>query len=107
MIRAAILGASGYVGGELMRLLAAHPGIDVARAFGASAAGKPVPASHPHLGLAYGDWAFDAWDLVFAALPHGESQKLVDAIGERKFVDLGADFRLDTAEEYEQWYGEK
>jgi N-acetyl-gamma-glutamyl-phosphate reductase len=113
MIRAAILGASGYVGGELMRLLAAHPGIEVERAFGASAAGKPVADLHPHLGLAYGDTAFDAWDpvlfdgcdLVFAALPHGESQKLVDAVGERKFVDLGADFRLDTAEEYEAWYG--
>jgi N-acetyl-gamma-glutamyl-phosphate reductase len=114
MIRAAILGASGYAGGELMRLLAAHPGIEVARAFGASAAGKPVSELHPHLGLAYGDMAFDAWDpalldgcdLVFAALPHGESQKLVDAIGTRKFVDLGADFRLDTAEEYENWYSE-
>ena len=114
MIRAAILGASGYVGGELMRLLASHPGIEVARAFGASAAGKAVTDLHPHLGLAYGDQAFDAWDpalldgcdLVFAALPHGESQKLVDAIGGRKFVDLGADFRLDTAEEYEAWYGE-
>jgi N-acetyl-gamma-glutamyl-phosphate reductase len=114
MIRAAILGASGYVGGELMRLLAAHPGIEVGQAFGASAAGKPVTDLHPHLGLAYGDQAFDAWDaamlegcdLVFAALPHGESQKLVDAVGERKFVDLGADFRLDTAEDYERWYGE-
>ncbi len=114
MIRAAILGASGYVGGELLRLLAAHPGIEVVRAFGASAAGKSITALHPHLGLAFGDQAFDAWDpalldgceLVFAALPHGESQKLVDAMGGRKFVDLGADFRLDTAEEYEAWYGE-
>ncbi len=114
MIRAAILGASGYVGGELMRLLAAHPGIEVARAFGASAAGKPVSDLHPHLGLAYGGQVFGAWDpalldgcdLMFAALPHGESQKLVDAIGGRKFVDLGADFRLDTAEDYEAWYGE-
>jgi N-acetyl-gamma-glutamyl-phosphate reductase len=114
MIRAAILGASGYVGGELMRLLAAHPGIEVGQAFGASAAGKAVTDLHPHLGLAYGDQAFEAWDpallhgceLVFAALPHGESQKLVDAIGNRKFVDLGADFRLDTAEDYERWYGE-
>src|SRR4051794_5013296 len=102
MIRAAILGSSGYVGGELMRLLATHPDMEVARAFGASAAGRPVIDLHPHLGLAYGDQAFDAWDpallddceLVFAALPHGESQKLVDAIGGRKFVDLGADFRL-------------
>jgi N-acetyl-gamma-glutamyl-phosphate reductase len=115
MIRAAILGASGYVGGELMRLLAAHPAMDVVRAFGASAAGKPVADLHPHLALAYGDWTFDAWDdgllenceLVFAALPHGESQKIVGAIGERTFVDLGADFRLDTAEEYESWYGEE
>jgi N-acetyl-gamma-glutamyl-phosphate reductase len=114
MIRAAILGASGYVGGELMRLLAAHPGIEVARACAASAAGKPVTDLHPHLGLAYGGQAFEAWDpallegcdLVFAALPHGESQKLVDAVGERKFVDLGADFRLDTAEDFERWYGE-
>ena len=57
MIRAAILGASGYVGGELMRLLAAHPGIEVGQAFGASAAGKSVSELHPHLGLAYGDQA--------------------------------------------------
>src|SRR4029453_15002833 len=71
---------------------------------------------HPHLGLAYGDQVFDAWDpalldgceLVFAALPHGESQRLADEIlgNGRKFVDLGADFRLDSAEEYETWYGE-
>ena len=115
MIRAAILGASGYVGGELMRLLAAHPAIEVGPAFGASAAGRSVADLHPHLGLAYGDQAFDVWDpalldgceLVFAALPHGESQKLVDTIGDRKFVDLGADFRLDTAEDYDAWYGEQ
>ena len=114
MINAAILGASGYVGGELMRLSHAHPGIEVARAFGASAAGKPVRDLHPHLGLAYRDRTFDAWDpalldgcdLVFAALPHGESQRMVDAIGDRKIVDLGADFRLDSAEDYQRWYGE-
>jgi N-acetyl-gamma-glutamyl-phosphate reductase len=114
MINAAILGASGYVGGELMRLLAAHPSIAVGRAFGASAAGRPVAELHPHLGLAYAERCFDAWDpalldgcdLVFAALPHGESQKLVDLLGDRRIVDLGADFRLDSADEYQRWYGE-
>ena len=114
MIRVAILGASGFVGGELMRLLASHPGIEVARAFGASSAGKPIRDLHPHLALAFADDRFDAWDpasldgcdLVFAALPHGESQRLVDALGDRKIVDLGADFRLDTAEQYQHWYGE-
>ena len=116
MIRAAILGASGYVGGELMRLLAGHPAIEVVRAFGASAAGKSVADLHPHLALAYPDIAFESWDeapldgceIVFAALPHGESQKLAEALVQdgRKLVDLGADFRLDSAAEYERWYGE-
>jgi N-acetyl-gamma-glutamyl-phosphate reductase len=116
MIRAAILGASGYVGGELMRLIAAHPAMEVGVAFGASNAGQPVAAVHPHLALAYPDMAFAAWDaaslqgcdLILAALPHGETQRLADellALG-IPFVDLGADFRLDSAAEFERWYGE-
>ena len=60
MIRAAILGASGYVGGELMRLIAGHPAMEVGVAFGASNAGQPVAAVHPHLALAYPDMAFAA-----------------------------------------------
>ena len=85
MIRVSILGASGYVGGELMRLIAAHRGMDVAVAFGASAAGKPVAALHPHLALAYPGMHFAAWDpallagsdLIFAALPHGTAPIIV------------------------------
>lgn len=116
MIRVSILGASGYVGGELMRLIAAHPTMEVATAFGASNAGQPVAAVHPHLGLAYPEMMFAAWDpallkgsdLVFAALPHGETQRLADDILSAgvPFVDLGADFRLDSAEDFATWYGE-
>ena len=116
MIRAAILGASGYVGGELLRLLAAHPGIATGPLFASSNAGQPVEAVHPHLALTYAGRTFDVYapgalagaELVFAALPHGETQKLADdflASGAR-IVDLGADFRLDSADEYQRWYGE-
>ena len=116
MTRAAILGASGYVGGELLRLLAAHPGIEAGPLFASSNAGQPVEALHPHLALAYPGCTFAAYapgalagaDLVFAALPHGETQKLADDFltSGAKIVDLGADFRLDSAEEYARWYGE-
>ena len=58
MIRAAILGASGYVGGELMRLIAAHPAMEVGVAFGASNAGQQVAAVHPHLALTYPGCSF-------------------------------------------------
>ena len=116
MIRAAILGASGYVGGELLRLLAGHPQLRPERLFGSSKAGQVLGAVHPHLASAYPGatvevfdaGALDGVDLVFAALPHGESQKLAGAILDRglKLVDLGADFRLSDASTYEQWYGE-
>ena len=115
MIRTAILGASGYVGGELLRLLAGHPRLRTTRLFGDSRAGATVAQVHPHLATAYpkaaierfGEAALDDVDLVFAALPHGESQKLAGAILDRgiPFVDLGADFRLDEAAAYERWYG--
>ncbi len=116
MIQVSILGASGYVGGELMRLIAAHPDMEVKVAFGATAAGQPVAAIHPHLALAYPDMKFTAWDaglltgsdLNLAALPHGETQRLADDLlaPGAALVDLGADFRLNDAAEYERWYGE-
>ena len=116
MIRAAILGASGYVGGELMRLIAQHPAMEVGVAFGASNAGHPVADVHPHLALAYPEQVFATWDaallkgcdLILAALPHGETQRLADQLlaPDVPLVDLGADFRLDCAEEFERWYGE-
>ena len=114
MIRTAILGASGYVGGELLRLLAAHPEFAPTRVFGESKAGQSLGSVHPHLAPAYPnasiekfDGALDDIDLVFAALPHGHSQKLAATIFGRgiPFVDLGADFRLEDAATYEGWYG--
>ena len=115
MIRTAILGASGYVGGELLRLLAAHPELAPVKLFGDSRAGQGVGQVHPHLAPAYSDavvekfaeGALDGIDLLFAALPHGHSQKLAGSILERgiPFVDLGADFRLNDAGTYERWYG--
>ncbi|MGZ8998676.1 MAG: N-acetyl-gamma-glutamyl-phosphate reductase, partial [Allosphingosinicella sp.] len=116
MIRAAILGASGFVGGELLRLMAGHPQLRPARLGGESAAGSPLDAIHPHLALAWpgmtiervsADLLHDV-DLVFAALPHGHSQKIAAEILSRDipFVDLGADFRLSDPAVYEQWYKE-
>ncbi|RST29502.1 N-acetyl-gamma-glutamyl-phosphate reductase [Sphingomonas ginkgonis] len=116
MIRMAILGASGYVGGELLRLCAAHPQLRATRLFGDSKAGQSVGAVHPHVAPAYRDAIVESWseaaldgvDLVFAALPHGESKKLAGTILDRgiPFVDLGADFRLHDPADYERWYKE-
>ena len=115
MIRTAIFGASGYVGGELLRLLAAHPDFAPAKLFGDSKAGKKLGAVHPHVGAAYPDAiverfeedALEGIDFIFAALPHGHSQSVARKILERgiPFVDLGADFRLNDSPTYERWYG--
>ncbi|HEX8532938.1 MAG TPA: N-acetyl-gamma-glutamyl-phosphate reductase [Allosphingosinicella sp.] len=115
-IRTAILGASGFVGGELLRLCAAHPFLRPAKLFGDSKAGQAVAEVHPHLALAYPGVAIEQFDaaaldgvgLVFAALPHGQTQAIAGSILDRgiSFVDLGADFRLKDPAAYQQWYGE-
>ncbi len=113
-MRAAVLGASGYAGSELLRLLVTHPEIEVTVATGESVVGTPVGALIPSLAAAYPstsfarhDAVFDAdVDVVFCALPHGVSQLFVGRLrGQgRIVVDLGADFRLRQPAHYAQWY---
>ncbi|MET7835874.1 N-acetyl-gamma-glutamyl-phosphate reductase [Micromonospora sediminicola] len=110
-IRVAVAGASGYAGGELLRLLAGHPEFDLVTATAHSQAGQPVTAVHPQLvGL---DLVFGATepaaladaDLVFLALPHGQSAALAAALPDSvAVVDLGADHRLRDADAWARYY---
>ena len=118
-MKAGIIGGSGYTGVELLRLLAGHPDIEVATVTAHSRAGQLVGEYTPSLAAAYPGMvyeaadpnsldAFDGLDLVFCALPHGESQRIVPALRERVgvIVDLAADFRLRDPALYPTWYGE-
>ena len=108
-----VVGASGYAGGELLRLLADHPSFQVTYISAGSNAGELISSIHPHL-TNYKDVKFEATDvnqinkcdLVFVALPHGESAKLIDGINESvKVIDLGADYRLTNPEKWNKYYG--
>jgi N-acetyl-gamma-glutamyl-phosphate reductase len=98
----AVAGASGYAGGELLRLLAGHPGLDVVAATAHGNAGQPVTELHPNLpsyaSLRFTETSADnlaAAELVFLALPHGASSALAGELpADLRVVDLGADFRL-------------
>lgn len=112
-IRAAVAGASGYAGGELLRILLDHPDIEIDAVTAGSHAGMPVTSAHPHL-LRLGERTFastdprtlTAADLVFLALPHGESAQVAAALpAGTVVVDLGADHRLADAEAWERYYG--
>lgn len=124
-IPTAVLGASGYVSGELLRLIALHPTFELAAAVSDSQAGKPISSMFPHLGNAYGDASFVAHDnwtasladgselALFSAAPHGASAAIIsaalDAAHQKDInthiVDVSADFRYATATDYESVYG--
>jgi N-acetyl-gamma-glutamyl-phosphate reductase len=114
-MKTAVIGASGYAGGELLRLLAIHPHFEVTVVSAHSNAGEQVTSVHPQL-QSYAGRSFVATDsidfstlgLVFLALPHGESASLIAKIPAHvKIVDLGADFRLEDPAQWEKYYGRK
>lgn len=106
-------GASGYAGGELLRLLIDHPAVELAAAMAAGNAGEQITALHPHLlplqGLEFEPTRPERLaeqDLVFLALPHGESAALVAQLPPTlAVVDLGADFRLHSTSAWQEFYG--
>lgn len=112
-IATAILGASGYTGAELLRLLHRHPAFHIAALTGDSQAGKPIEAVYPHLRtralpalVKHSDVDFSDIRLVFCCLPHGTTQEIIAGLpAPVRIVDLSADFRLLDIAAYEQWYG--
>jgi N-acetyl-gamma-glutamyl-phosphate/LysW-gamma-L-alpha-aminoadipyl-6-phosphate reductase len=113
MIRASIIGASGYTGGELLRLLIAHPEVEVVQATSRSHLGEYLYQVHPNLRkrtqLKFSDPAqMEPMDVLFLALPHGQAQHNIAKYAEiaPKIIDLSADFRLRDAATYQEWYGD-
>lgn len=112
MIKAGIIGASGYAGNETLRLLLSHPNCEVVAVGGRSALGQKVsdlyPSYYEHCDLTFvsDEEVIEKADIIFAGLPSGLSEKYAKMCDEqgKKFVDLGADFRLHNEEDYKEWY---
>ncbi|MGN1346574.1 MAG: N-acetyl-gamma-glutamyl-phosphate reductase [Eubacteriales bacterium] len=111
-IKAAVIGATGYAGAELVRLLALHPQVEITGLSSVSFEGKEIAEVYPnfkkiHLPtLTDADTALQGADVVFASLPHGLSEQLAAKCIENGalLIDLGADFRLESEDEYKEWY---
>ena len=112
-LKAAVAGASGYAGGEVLRLLLAHPDVEIGAVTAGSNAGEPLGRLQPHL-VPLADRVLEetttealaGHDVVFLGLPHGQSAVIANALPEETVViDCGADFRLTDEEQWEQFYG--
>ena len=112
-VRIAVAGASGYAGGEVLRLLLGHPAVEIGALTGGSNAGQPLSKLQPHL-LPLADRVLDettvevlaGHDVVFLGLPHGQSGEIAKALPDGCIViDCGADFRLTDAQDWEKFYG--
>jgi N-acetyl-gamma-glutamyl-phosphate reductase len=112
-VRVAVAGASGYAGGEALRLLAGHPGVEIGAVTGNANAGQPLGTLQPHLLPLAGRVlepttaeVLAGHDVVFLALPHGQSAAVAEQLGDSVLVvDMGADFRLKDAADWERFYG--
>ncbi|MBX3368505.1 MAG: N-acetyl-gamma-glutamyl-phosphate reductase [Phycisphaeraceae bacterium] len=112
-IRVSIVGASGYTGGELLRLLLDHPGVELAAASSRSLAGQPLHRMHPNL-RGRSDLLFTvpeevpASDVLFLCMPHGKASREIDRWLDKAqtVIDLSADFRLRDPATYRAWYEE-
>ncbi|MBE6599486.1 MAG: N-acetyl-gamma-glutamyl-phosphate reductase [Ruminococcaceae bacterium] len=111
-IRAAVIGATGYAGAELVRLLYNHPNVEITALSSVSFEGKEIAEIYPSFKkkplptLTNAEEAVKCADVVFASLPHGLSEPLAEAClaNNALLIDLGADFRLESEEDYEEWY---
>ena len=111
MLRTAVIGASGYAGGELLRLISLHPDLELVNAIANSHAGEAIDSIFPNLKMrsvkfgALQDISYGDLEVVFLALPHGESSKIISNIPKDVLVvDLGADFRLENQSDWESFY---
>jgi N-acetyl-gamma-glutamyl-phosphate reductase len=108
-IRVGIIGATGYAGAELIRLLSRHPAVEIVGLQGRDRHDLPIGEIHAHLGITglAVDSELPPVDAVFLALPHGAAADLVPAIAAdgAAVIDLGPDFRLRAAADYPRWYG--
>ncbi|WP_254861778.1 N-acetyl-gamma-glutamyl-phosphate reductase [Halovivax gelatinilyticus] len=109
-VTASVVGASGFAGGELCRLLAGHPHFDLQQATSRQYAGKSVGSRHPPLRTSELRFTepidLESVDVLFAATPHGVSMEHIEAYADAAglVVDLSADFRLESAQAYDEWY---
>ena len=114
-MKVGVVGASGYVGGEILRLLVSHPHAEISMVTSRQYAGEYISRIQPAL-KGFTDLTFseldydkltDKCDLVFTAVPHGTAVDIVKALYERgmKVIDLSADYRLHNAADYDKWYG--
>lgn len=113
-LKIAIAGASGYSGGELLRLLLGHPQVQVTQITSERMQGRPAGMVHPHLRGRFGLNfiplnALEPCDLLFVCLPHNQSARHFPRLKQlaERVVDLSADFRLQDPDAYERWYGER